>query len=59
MDKYTAQMVIDNNWMDEKIAQYLEMNKQLSEEANELEQENIKLMSQLLECNTSDLKIAK
>lgn len=52
-------MVIDNNWMEEKIKQYLDMNIKLNNEANELEQENIKLMSQLLECNTSDLKIVK
>ena len=55
MDEKAIQMSHDNEWMASKIVQYRQELEKLKKEANDLEEENVKLMNYLCDCNSQDL----
>jgi len=59
LDKKAIEMSHDNEWMKEKINIYRREYAALEEKSLQLEQENVKLIRYLFECNNEELDMVK
>jgi hypothetical protein len=59
LDKKAIEMSHDNEWMKEKISIYRREFAALEEKSLKLEQENVKLIRYLFECNNEELDMVK
>ena len=59
LDKKAIEMSHDNEWMREKISIYQKEYAELENNSVNLEQENVKLIRYLFECNNDELDMVK
>ncbi|XP_041463628.1 coiled-coil domain-containing protein 83-like [Lytechinus variegatus] len=59
LDKFSAQEVIDNDWLKKELELHTEETISLQGEVERLERENLTVMSDLFDCRIEDLKISR
>ncbi|XP_071956060.1 coiled-coil domain-containing protein 83-like [Antedon mediterranea] len=59
LDKFSTQEVKDNDWLKRETHIHREEKNSLQEEVEQLEHENLGIMSELFDCKVSDLKISR
>ncbi|XP_070568528.1 coiled-coil domain-containing protein 83-like [Ptychodera flava] len=59
LDKWSAQEVMDNDWLKKEAVIHREETVKLKEYVEQLEKENLEIMSELFECRVDDLKISR
>ncbi|XP_077976996.1 coiled-coil domain-containing protein 83-like [Glandiceps talaboti] len=59
LDKWSAQEVMDNDWLKKEAVIHREETEKLKEYVEQLEKENLQVMSGLFECRVEDLKISR
>ena len=59
MDKYSRQEVIDNDWLKKEVDIHSGEVSEMMAIVEELEKENLTIMSELFECHVDDLKISR
>jgi len=59
LDKKDRQEVLDNDWLKREVAIHRVETEKCRKVVEELEKENLKLMSELFECSVEDLKISR
>ena len=59
LDKKDRQEVLDNDWLKREVAIHRVETEKCRKVVEDLEKENLKLMSELFECSVEDLKISR